>query len=329
MLNNNIGIIVWKKKTGQYSCYANNCNIKPGKKLDSYIKNQMHETNYKKIIENNENQLVKYDLTNNCNIILKYVPDDIIVELRTTKNINVDLLSSLSHKIRNPLTNIIGLLSVFDKSKLDPSQKEYLNILKQSSYEIIATTNDIIDIVNYYDNELKLNLEKINLLNLLNQCHDIVANDIKKKNLLFEVTINNLVPKNIIGDATKLKQIIINMLTNSIQHLNIGGIVITVSLLNETNNQSPFQMIQPMKPKYNLLFSIKDSGTGMDTSKKKLVCSILGMNHDNHDIYSYTGLGLTISKLMCNLMEGNIWFKTNIHSGTIFYFNIICENCDT
>ncbi len=326
MLNEDVGIIIWKKKGGQYYCYSNNCNIKNGKKLYSYIKNQNHEDFYKKIIENNENQIVKSDTNNN--IILKYVPDDIIVELRTTKNINVDLLSSLSHKIRNPLTNIIGILSVFDKSKLDQQQKEYFDILKKSSYEIISTTNDIIDIVNYYDNELKLSLEKIKLVNLLNQCHDIVSKDIKRKNLSFEVTINPLVPRNIIIDPTKLKQIIINMLTNSIQHLNSGGIVINISLFNDIDNHCPFDIIKHTKPKHNILFCIKDTGTGMDTSKKKMVSSILGINKDNQEIYNYTGLGLKISKLMCNLMQGNIWFKSNIHAGTIFYFNIICENAE-
>ena len=65
MLNNNIGIIIWKKKADKYYCYANNCNIKTGKKLDSYIENQTHVNYYKKILENNETQMVNYDQTNN------------------------------------------------------------------------------------------------------------------------------------------------------------------------------------------------------------------------------------------------------------------------
>lgn len=328
IFNNNVGIIIWKK-TDRYRCYANNCSIKNGSELDYYMKDKTYENSYRKILENFEDQIIKYDPMNNSNILLKYIPDDAIVELRVQTHMNIQLLSSLSHKIRNPLTNIIGVLSVFDKSKLAGTQKEYISILKRSSYEIIGTMNDIIDIVNSYRGELKLNLERVNLVNLLNQCRDIIANDINNKNLVLKVTIDNGVPKNITVDTIKLKQIIINMLTNSIQHLNIGGIIITVSLFNDNKNECPFEYSKCEEPKYNILFSIKDSGTGMDISKKNLVDSILGINNNSIDIYNYGGFGLTICKYICNLMGGNIWFKTRNCMGTTFYFNIICERADT
>ena len=325
MVNNNISIIIWKK-SDKYYCYANNCGIKNGTKLNSYIKNKPVENSYKKILEDHNDQIIRDDTTNYV-LILKYIPDDIIIQLNISITINVQLLSALSHKIRNPLTNILGVVSTIDKSKLSTTQKESVDILKKSSYEIISTVNDVIDIVNFARGESKLNLEKVTLIDLLNQCKDIVANDISNKNLIFKIVVEQSVPKKILADDTKLKQIIINMVTNSIQNIIIGGIVINVSLFKEKDADCPFKYVKPDdSKKYNILFSIKDSGSGMNIFKKNLVDSILGINNDPVDIYNYGGLGLIICKYICNLMGGNIWFKTSTFIGTTFYFNIIADN---
>lgn len=324
---NNIGFIVWKK-TDKYYCLANNCGIKNGSKLSSYIKHRVYEQSYIQILKDSKDQVINNKIMNNF-IILKYIPDDIIIELNIQMSANVQLLSSISHKIRNPLTNIIGILTSIDKSKLTQVQKEHISILRKSSYEIIGVLNDIIDLVDFFHGELSLNLEKVDLLDLLNQCHNIVANDMKSKKLSLKIDIDDSVSKYIITDPRKLKQIIINMLVNAVQHLNIGGIFINVVIFNEDKNYGcPFKYVKSKESKKNnILFSIMDTGSGMDASKKNLVNSILGINNNNNlnisGIYGYGGLGLILSKFICNLMGGNIWFKTNDCMGTTFYFNII------
>lgn len=327
MFNNDVGIIIWKK-TDKYRCIVNNCNIKEKTKLTSYMKNLVYEDAYKKILSTHEDQIINNLCKNNDDgkIVLKYVPTDMLIEIRIQSNINIQLLSSLSHKVRNPLSNIFGILTFFENTKLGKNEKEYIQILKKSCHDIISVMNDIIDIVNLNCGELKINPELINLDSLMHECYNIILKDIENKKLILKIIIDEDVPKTIIADKTKLKQIIINLLNNSIQYTNIGSIIINISLF-ENYPENPFEYIECKKPKYNIKFSIKDSGSGMDNSKKSLVESILGINKNvANNVYSYSGLGLIIGKYICNLMGGNIWFKTEQNIGTIFNFNILVNN---
>lgn len=319
--SNDINIIIWKKDK-IYRCIMNNCNIKNDTKLDSYMKNLIYEENYKKIMETHENQMIHG--TNN-RIVLQYVPDNIILEIRVQINVNIPLLSIINHKIRIPLTNIFGILSLINESKMSKTEKHNIKILKQSCYEIIEVANDIIDIINANRGELKLNLEKINLSNLLQECHKIVNNELKKKNLSLQIIIDKDVPDGIIVDITKLKQIIVNLLNNSINNTETGHIIIMTSL-HTKNLENPYEYITTEKPYYNIVFMIKDTGIGMDNIIKSHIKSILSTGIDN--TYKYGGWGLTISKSLCKLMKGQIWFKTEKNIGTAFYFNIICEGID-
>jgi len=224
------------------------------------------------------------------------------------------------------LSNIFGILSIFDESKLGKTEKEYLAILKKSCYDIIGTMNDIMDIVNSSKGKLKLVLEKTNLNNLLHDCYSIVEKDIKDKNLTFKIKVNKDVPDTILVDRNKLKQILINMIINSVQHTNIGSIIINVSLYDPTSDTGcPYEHDPIAKSKYNIIFSIKDSGCGMDNNKKKNIETIIGMNNETHTDYNYTGLGLTVCKYLCDLMDGHIWFRSETDIGTVFYFDILTE----
>lgn len=325
MFNNNVGIIIWKK-TDKYRCIMNNCNIKENAKLDSYIKHIVYEDSYKKILETHEDQIINNPCKTNIDgkIILKYVPENIILEIRVQTNINVQLLSSLSHKVRNPLSDILGILPFFDKAKLNKHEKEYVQILKKSCHDIIAVMNDIIDIVNFNCGELKLNPEFVNVDNLMHECYNIILKDIENKKLILKTIIDEDVPKTIFADKTKLKQIIINLLKNAIQYTKFGSIIIHVSIFQK-DPECQFEYVECKQPKCNIMFSIKDSGTGMDNVTKTLVESILGMNKNIANTHNYSGLGLIIAKYLCNLMGGNIWFKTELNIGSIFHFNIISQ----
>lgn len=320
----NIGVIIWKKNDTKYHCYINNCGIEENLKLKSYIKKINYGDAYEKIIETGENQSIKHI---NYNITLQSLRDNIILETRAPANDSMHLLSSISHKIRIPLTNIVGILALIEEVKGNKAYKKNIDILKKSCYDIIEVVNDIIDIINLNRGELKLDIEKSNLNNILHQCYDIVLSSAKEKGLNFKFIVNKNIPDVVLVDSRKLKQIIINMLNNSIQNTNVGGIIVDVSIFNKNNDfDVPFHFTETKAPLYNILFTIKDTGSGMDSATKNYVESLLGINKINpNNMYKYGGFGLIISKYICNLMGGNIWFKSEQNIGTVFYFNIICD----
>src|SRR5205085_3996830 len=120
-------------------------------------------------------------------------------------------------------------------------QKKYIDILENSSYEIIGLANDIIDIVNLSRNEIKLSFDKISLIKLLEECKSIIFKDIDIKNLNLNIIIDENIPEILIIDVIRLKQIIINFLNNAVYFTNIGGITIEVNIYNDDNNlECPF-----------------------------------------------------------------------------------------
>ena len=320
-----VGIILWEKSNTHYRCLINNCNIKKNIKLEKYLKlNKLDNLIlYEKITEVGQCEF----LTDNKKIILQTIPEDSILEIHIPFDDNLYLLSSISHKIRNPLTNIVGILSLINETKYDKNLKNNLNIMENSSYEIISLANDIIDIINLRRNEIILQNDKVNLHKLFQECHDILNKDLSIKNLSFKVSIDQAVPLIIINDHNRLRQILINFLNNAIKFTNIGGISLEINLYNKNNIfEDPFIHTEPKKNMFNILFKIKDTGTGMELATKKLVENILEIdNNDNIKSGKYGGFGLLINKYLSRLMSGNIWFKSELNIGTVFYFNIISE----
>ena len=333
MNNDIIESIIWKIKNDRIVCIKSNCEVQKGSILNSYLNNIKYSECYNNIIETKNKQIIDTDKKK----IFIYLLSNIIVEVRI-KNIylsndnnkylsenNIHILSQISHKIRNPLTDILNVLSFIDQLKLNREEHKNINILKKASYEIIDAVNDIIDIINLNNNDIKLSNEHIKIITILKECHDIILEKLKEKKLSLKFSIDKNVPDIIVTDATKLKQIIINLLKNSIQNTNVGGIIIEVSLFNINNNNCiPFEFPAIKEPSYNIMFSIKDSGCGMDDNKKNSIINILSDGSFNN-LYMYDGFGLTISKYLCNLFKGKIWFKTEKNIGTVFCFNIICD----
>ena len=323
ILNNlNINVIFWRKNNAKYRCFMNNCGIEENIELKTYNKKINYGDAYDKLFETKEKQTIRQI---NYNIVLELLPNDDILEIRVPADDSIHLLSTISHKIRIPLTNILGILTLIDETKGNKEYKKKIDILKKSCYEIIEVVNDIIDIVNLGRGELKLNIKKSGLSNILQDCYDVVSDSIKGKKLNLKSITNKNLPEILLVDNSKLKQIIINFLNNAIENTSIGGIMVDVSIYNREIN-SPFTYTETKAPSYNILFSIKDTGAGMDDATKNYVESLLGVSKINPtNTYKYGGMGLTISKCICNLMGGNIWFRSEQNIETVFYFNIICD----
>ena len=265
-------------------------------------------------------------------------------------------LANMSHEIRTPLNGIIGMLTLLEDTKLTSDQIDYINMVKECSFNLMTIINDILDYSKLEVGKISLDIKSMNLRECLESTNDIVLSKIYEKSLEYTFNIDAMIPEYIYGDINRIKQILLNLLSNSIKFTDKGCIMINVEnikyddciLLKEMHchsdiNQYNYNIINSIKlPESNendpnldqyqnvnfndkmyLRFDITDSGCGIQHSdKNKLFKSFSQVdNHITSKIYQGTGLGLAISKELIELMGGFVWLDwSEIGKGSRFSF---------
>jgi len=320
-------IIIWEKHldNDKYTCIFSNKkdnSVQQGTNLDKYLgNNTVIVPLYKKIFETKEEQRL---ITNDQNIVV-YCLRDIYYEVRTNIPKHMSKyahLSYISNQIRGPLTTIMGAISELYELGLTSKQIPQINLIEKSNFELITLTNDIVDVINLSQNNIKLTLEYCNLKKCVTEAIEIVNYYSKKKKININLKIDKIIPTVLLFDQQRLKQILINILTISLKNTDQGSININVSLFNK--KAGPFDYIKVDLPKYNLLFTIKDTCNGLSTNDVESIERILGIDNSG-EIKSYYNYEFTlvISKYLSNLMCGNVWFENEPNFGVIYYFNLI------
>lgn len=322
----NLLMTIWKEKNGEFICNYSNKNIKENYNIEKFIaENNDHDLkeSYKQIINNEKNETInKYT---NKTIIIKKI-DDLIIEITYPIENNINLLCIISKKTRTPLTNIIGVLSLIENMDFNEKQKKLLNVFIESSYQIIDIVNDIVDIINLMKGDVVLDLQKTDIKNIIKNVNTQLKNAIKKNNNKLNVTFVDNVPQIVYVDNIRLQQILNNLITNANNSTMDGVISLKIDKFTKKTHKKykcPFEFKK--KHKYGLLFIIKDTGCGINDNTKKLINSIIHMKSNNENTYINEGFGLVISTLLCKLMNGHIWYKSEKDIGSIFYFNISCN----
>lgn len=258
--------------------------------------------------------------TSTDHVILEYLSQDIFYQITCVKIESEFILSSASSKIRNPLTNIVGLVPIIQSYKKDDKKfQNYVELIKQSSGDIVSVANDLVDILNYKKNKIIIKKEEVNLSEMVSECIKIMLNKSRGKKITLSYDISPTLPKIIYTDKDKLKQVLINLLSNSIKFTNIGSVVVVVE--EEDREKGPAQSTW-LGP--NILFKVKDTGIGISDDKKEFINAIL-CGKKMITSYKFSGFGLYISKFICELLGGDLWYRSDVDIGTIFCFNITCD----
>jgi PAS domain S-box-containing protein len=220
--------------------------------------------------------------------------------------IKEQFLANMSHEIRTPMNGIIGMIDVLNQTPLAEEQKDYVETIKKSSETLLVILNDILDLSKIEAGKMELSIAPMDLHELMNRLTALFKQRaIDKKNKLI-ATVEQDVPRFIMGDHTRLLQILSNLTSNALKFTDNGKVSVSVSNLDD-----------------EILFEINDSGIGISEENQKLLFNAFQqIDNSTKKAFGGTGLGLAISKELCRRMNGRMGVRSKPNEGSTFWFTI-------
>ena len=227
-----------------------------------------------------------------------------------------ELLATVSHEIRTPIGAIISMADLLAGRTLDETQRYYAETLKQSANSLLKILNDVLDHSKLEVGRFSLSVAQFDPHSLLFSVESVLAARCAGKGVDIVAEGDPRVPAHLVGDADRIRQILMNLCDNAVKFTEHGSIVITM-IHRENADGSP-----------QLAFSVKDTGIGMSAeAKTKLFAPYIQADKTIASKYGGTGLGLSISRKLVDLMGGDIGCESREGSGSTFWFSIDCQHC--
>ncbi len=222
-----------------------------------------------------------------------------------------DFLANMSHEIRTPMNGVIGMTSLLLDSALSDAQRDYVDTIRHSGDNLLAIINDILDLSKIEAGKMVLDKNEFDLLECIEGACDVMAFRAHEKGLELAYFIDPDVPARILGDAIRLRQVLINLLGNAVKFTDAGEVVLTVYL----HGKGP--------PGCELEFHIRDTGPGMPAAALALLFnSFQQVDSSPTRRHGGTGLGLAICKRLVGLMDGSITVESKLGAGSAFSFTM-------
>ena len=230
-------------------------------------------------------------------------------EAEKAKLATIDFLANISHEIRTPLSAVIGFTEQLKRTSLDSKQKEYINIIDESSEHLMALIDDILALSRIESGEIHLNLIPFKIIHTIEHLYNSFSYKTKEKSLGFTYFLDEKLDKVLIGDPLRLRQILMNLLNNAIKFTDKGYIELRCLLEEETASE------------VKVKFEITDTGIGIShANQKKIFRPFAQADNIIPRKYGGTGLGLTICKNLVEMQNGRLSVISREGTGTTFYF---------
>ena len=225
-----------------------------------------------------------------------------------------DFMATMSHEIRTPLNGVIGFIDMLAETPLNAEQRDFVDTLQVSSEALLFLISDILDFSKIESGRLDLDMHALNLNDLLHETLRLFQADAASKKIDLLHEFDDALPKVIIGDEKRIQQILINLLGNAFKFTNKGSVVLKASVRDNEEQSS----------QSHLEFEIRDTGIGIDSNEIDTIFEPFSQaDSSTTRRFGGTGLGLSISRRLASAMNGQLSVKSQLGSGSSFFFDVI------
>lgn len=235
-----------------------------------------------------------------------------VEDAKKSDEVKGQFLATMSHEIRTPIHGVLGLAEVLKQSPLNPEQDKYIGMILRSVQGLLGVVNDVLDYSKLQSGKLRIERKEFSIQELVEDTIELFSSAFRDRSIFFSSTIDPTLPKSIVSDGQRIRQILANLVGNSVKFTPPGG---SVALeVRRISRSLDIDLVE---------ISLSDNGIGIPEDKIKSIFEAFSqVDNTLTRKFEGTGLGLTICRQLLKLMRGDIWVESNEGKGSTFTFRI-------